>query len=162
MTRTFGSKMENQAIQTPVGFLEGRDAIYLDGIHHDYEKRTVVFIGEINASLATQYQGFAKWLGYQITFRGVDAISMTELDCYDHELDLASSFDRVTEPRLKSRIESCEQFVLATYDHIFELMATDYEFEITNERQAEQGGGGQAATRAESTTLNPVSEVRSQ
>ncbi|MCB1099433.1 MAG: hypothetical protein KDN22_27935 [Verrucomicrobiae bacterium] len=76
---------------------------------------------------------------------------MTELDCYEHELDLVSSFDRVTEPRLKSRNESCEQFVFATYDHVFELMATGYEFAITAERQAEQGGGGQVATRAELT-----------
>lgn len=144
-------RMKNQAIQTSVGFLEGRDAIYFDGLHHDYEKRTVSFFGEINASLASKYEGSAKWLRYQITFKGVDAISMTELDCYEHELELASSFDRVTEPRLKSRIESCEQFVLATYDHVFELMATGYEFEITNGHEAEQAGGGQAATRAELT-----------
>ena len=129
--------MKNHAISTPVGLLEGRDAIFLDGIQHDYKGRTVAYTGEINACLASKYEGAAEWLRYLIKFTGVDVISMTELDCYEYELNLASSFDRVAEPRLKSRIASCEQFVVATYDHVFELMATGYEFEITNERQAE-------------------------
>lgn len=129
--------MKNQPIQTSVGILEGRDAIYLERIDHDYARRRVAFVGEINANLASMYQGAAKWLRYQITFKGVDAMCMTELDCYEHELDLASSFDRVLVPRLKSRVKPCEQFVFATYDHVFELMASGYEIEISNEPPAQ-------------------------
>jgi len=122
--------MKNQAIQTVVGFLVGRDAIYLNDIQHDYTKRMVSFVGEINAGLATKYEGSAKWLGYQITFKGVGAVSMTELDCYEQERDLVSSFDLVIQPRRKGFSESSKQFVFATYDHVFELIAIDYAFEI--------------------------------
>lgn len=126
--------MENHAIKTSVGILAGRDAIYLDRFENDYSARKMTFVGEINATLASEYEGSSKWLGYRITFDGVDVIRMTELDCYEHELDLVSSFDRMPKARLKSRIEACEQFVFSTYDHIFEMMATGYQFEITSER----------------------------
>jgi len=137
--------MENEPIKTSIGLLVGRDAIYLDGIEHNYGDRTVVFSGEINATLASDYHGIAKWLGYRIAFAGVDALRMTELDCYDNEVHLASSFDRVPVPTMGSRIESCQQYVLATYDHVFELMAIGHEFIITGERQAEQDGADQPA-----------------
>jgi hypothetical protein len=130
--------MSNQPIKTSIGILSGRDAIYLDEIDSVYDKRTIVFVGEINASLASEYRGNAKWLKYKINFFGVDALRMTELDCYESEINLASSFDRVMVPTMKSRTMECKQFILATYDHIFEIMATDYEFEIIDERNAEQ------------------------
>lgn len=130
--------MENEPIKTAVGFLVGRDAIYLDGIEQNYADRTLIFSGEVNATLASEYDGSAKWLAYRIKFNGVDAIHMTELDCYQNELNLTSSFDRVPVPRMRSRIESCQQYTLATYDHVFDVMATGHEFEITGERRAEQ------------------------
>jgi len=124
--------MSHQSVNTEIGVISGRDAIYLDDVVQDYKHRTIVFSGEINSALASGYSGKEKWLKYSIKFTGVDCLSMTELDCYEYELEMLSSFDVLSKPRLKSRDRACKQFVFATYDHVFEVMAQDFDLAIEN------------------------------
>ena len=41
-------------IETELGVITGRDAIYLDKINHDYTNRKLQFIGEINGALCSE------------------------------------------------------------------------------------------------------------
>ena len=42
--------MEHYLIETKIGCIYGRDAIYLDEINHNYAKRKLKFVGEINGA----------------------------------------------------------------------------------------------------------------
>ncbi|NIX02165.1 MAG: hypothetical protein GWN13_28775, partial [Phycisphaerae bacterium] len=85
--------MDKQAfspVETPIGTLKGRDAIYLDSF--EYELHGLLRLtGEVNGKLASK--PVDDFLGYTITFSGVLAFKVVELDSWNFKS--ASSFDEI-------------------------------------------------------------------
>ena len=55
-------------IETEVGIISGKDAIYLDEIKYDYSKQSVNFIGELNSGLCSKTNDKDEFLKYSLTF----------------------------------------------------------------------------------------------
>jgi hypothetical protein len=71
--------VEHYLIETKIVYIYGRDAIYLDKIYHNYAKRKLKFVGEINGDCCsgTDDESFIK---FSLAFQGVFAFNSTELD----------------------------------------------------------------------------------
>ena len=135
-------------INTEVGIISGRDAIFLD------EQKLVqgdscgmIFVGELNGDLCSNNATGKEWIPYKLSFEYPIYYFCCELDLYDHLYRAklpkkSSSFDIVTKSDLltnltentidfSSRYEgNFSHFVLATYDYIYEIVARDFTLEI--------------------------------
>ncbi|MBP1175679.1 hypothetical protein JOE49_002931 [Paenibacillus sp. PvR133] len=126
-----------KAVQTPIGALYGRDAIYLDHVHMNYSKKELVLKGEINGGLAVEAtDGFVP---YELIFTEVYYFNMIELDVAlhlsDREYTQGSSFDELTDTPLLATIASArgknlKHLMLKTYDDIVEIACGDYKMTI--------------------------------
>jgi hypothetical protein len=73
-----------KAIETPLGFINGRDGIYLDDIRITDRTNTVTLDGAFNTALCSKAdQTTIDFDGCQITFSGVLALKIIELDSWD-------------------------------------------------------------------------------
>jgi len=126
------------AVVTPVGVVRGRDAVYLDAVDLDYTARRVGFRGTLNPALCSEAPRGDDWPGYEIVFRDVLALRMTELDLDGGEG--GSSFDEVVGSRwlkaLKARDRAAKvsaghrHFVPETYDDVFELVSSGFDLGV--------------------------------
>lgn len=121
--------MVHFAITTDLGLIEGRNAIYLDRLFQDHRSLDLTFEGEIDTRMTTGYIGESEWVSFRLKFFRSDSYVMTKLDCYEKIDDLPTCFNRLTEPFLKTRLSNFSQYSLATYDHIFDIIATEYSLE---------------------------------
>jgi hypothetical protein len=125
-------KQKNIPVVTPVGELYGRDAIFLDDVSAG--RRVLILKGEINGRLTSIPQD--RYIGYTLTFKGVIAFSMIELDaCKDFGI---SSFDEILDSgwigKIRASVErdvlNCSQlrhFFVQTYDDVFNVVCQTYE-----------------------------------
>lgn len=123
------------AVVTPVGVIRGRDAVYLNAVDLDHDARRVTLRGELNPRLCSEAPRGDDWPRYELVFRDVLALRMTELDLDDG--DGPSSFDEVHGSRwleaLRARDHSAKvsaahrHFVLEAYDDVFELIGTGFD-----------------------------------
>ena len=58
------------AVDTCLGFLNGRDCVYLDQMKRD-DLDNLTFIGEINGRLISQHRNKKEWFSYTLTFQRV-------------------------------------------------------------------------------------------
>lgn len=122
----------------------GRNAIYLDGFLETFDQGGLLFSGELSATQCSEYRGRGGWIEYDITFYGVRAFHSWDFELYPNRLQKVSSFDLVensawlkylSEVNLKdSSVLELEHFVLSTYDFIYEIAASKYEFRVGKER----------------------------
>lgn len=135
--------MRRIPIKTEIGYLAGRDAIFLDEVI--YDTRTLTLKGEFNGILSTEnLDGF---LGYKINFKNVYYMRSIELDVSfklleDEILDCESSFEEMFDTDVlkavqKARNLNLRQFMFWTYDDLFEIVCKDYELEILANREKE-------------------------
>jgi hypothetical protein len=76
------TKREYRPIETKIGILSGRDAIYLDSF--EYELQGLLRLsGEFNEKLASR--PVDKFVKYVLTFKNVLAFKVIELDSWDFE-----------------------------------------------------------------------------
>jgi len=139
MTETF------EPIETVAGVIYGRDAIFLDDVHFDYQKKTVELCGELNSTLCSKYKDKNSYIKYSLTFSGVLAFAMIELDLKDIG---SSSFDRVVnskwldEMRRKdhsAKVKSnLEHYFVCTYDDVFDIACETYELKILEAREKQK------------------------
>jgi hypothetical protein len=136
---------ERKAIETVVGIISGRDAIFLDKVEILSGKYGMTFTGELNGVLCSENKASDKWIPYKISFDDCIYHSCHELDLYSNERDLISSFDLVLKSDLLNSIfdkqdigkfsngskENYNHYVLATYDYIYEIVARDFKIEIS-------------------------------
>ncbi len=135
--------MKNIPVETEVGIIAGRNAIYLDTLDWNYRRAEVKFTGQFTASLCSGYQGDAYWLDYQLVFQGVISFKMVELD-FD-ESETASSFDRVND---SSWLRKCKEwddadkltpahqhYILTSYDDVFEFLASHFKLSVREARE---------------------------
>ena len=136
MTETF------EPIETVAGIIYGRDAIFLDEVHFDYEKKTVELRGELNSHLCSKYKDDTdSFIGYSLSFSGVLAFAMTELDFKDYG---NSSFDSVLNSKwldeMRQKDHSAEvkpnlvHYLVFTYDDVFDVACESYELKILEAR----------------------------
>ena len=137
MTETF------EPIQTVAGVIYGRDAIYLDDVHFDCEKKTIELRGELNSTLCSKYKDDENsFIGYSLSFSGVLAFAMTELDFKDYG---NSSFDRVINSKRLNEMRrkdhsakvkpNLEHYLVFTYDDVFDVVCETYELKILEARE---------------------------
>jgi hypothetical protein len=121
-------------IRTPVGMLSGRDAVYLDVVRHDCKADSLVFEGELNARLCSDYSGTHRWLGYRLTVTSPRHVEMWELDI--SPLRVKSSFDLVlmSETVEQLRLREFAHVVFSTYDFVYSIVCKDYTLSIISER----------------------------
>ena len=90
-------------LETPIGFLRGRDAIYLDALQ--YDGNALILEGECNGHLASNMS--EQWIGYTLKFTGVLAFQVVELDSWEHScyqpVPIASSFWEVIDSYWKAQ-----------------------------------------------------------
>lgn len=135
-----------EPIETVAGIILGRDAIYLDDINFDYQKKTLELRGELNSTLCSKYKNDDSFIGYKLTFSRVLAFAMIELDFRDH-LGV-SSFDRVVnsawldEMRRKDHSAkvkpNLEHYLIFTYDDVFDVACESYELKILGAREKQK------------------------
>ena len=120
-----------QPVETQIGFLWGRDAIYLTEVH--YDGHDLLLEGSINGHLATKTT--EKWLRYAIVFSGVLAFRSVELDSWHHLYSPAkiekTSFAEVINSRWKTDLggkvtPSDKHFYFSTYDDVFDIICRDF------------------------------------
>ncbi len=137
MTETF------EPIETVAGVIYGRDAIFLDDVHFDYQKNIIELRGELNSHLCSKYKDDEdSFISYSLTFSGVVAFAMTELDFKDYG---SSSFDRVVNSRWldemrrkdpSAKVKSnLEHYLVFTYDDVFDVVCETYELKILEARE---------------------------
>jgi hypothetical protein len=123
---------KHEPIQTPVGILYGRDAIYLDLMAVDIKAKKVTLHGVINGNLCSIPQR-SRFIKYTIAFVDVLALTMIELDSCDGEY--SSSFDEVIHSSWVSELggkvtSSHRHLVVHTYDDVFNVVCRQFELII--------------------------------
>jgi hypothetical protein len=107
-------------IKTKLGYIIGRDAIYLDFVKYSVDEVKLVFEGQISGDLCSVSQS-EEWIEYQLIFECVNQFKCTPIDDFDENRTL-SSFDEVAN---NLNIDSTD-YILSTYDHIYEINAKSY------------------------------------
>lgn len=127
-----------KAIETELGQIHGRDAIFLDDIQFNYQKNEVELIGEINGLLcsASDDDGF---IGYELLFKKVYYFNMVELDVSEQMFgDLfneSSSFGEILNSKILRDIKNArglelKQYVIYTYDDVFVIACQEFELRL--------------------------------
>ena len=115
--------MKKSAIATELGIIRGRDALYLDNAIFKDGMNTLVLEGQANGNLCSKPQR-GSYLAYRLTFKGVLAVKMIELDSWD--CDAVSSFDEVHDSEwirdLRGKVtDQHRHFCVQTYDEVFDV-----------------------------------------
>ncbi len=142
---------KNSPIQTKVGFVTGRDAIYLHKINLLSETEVCIageLMGNNCSKLGTDYE-----VKFSLTFKGMLLFNMCELDFDDTEYE--SCFDLIEDSEKLAKLRAVDKaafigkmdrgydengqfsdkiyhqhFVLHTYDTVFEIIAQSYNLVI--------------------------------
>jgi len=115
------------AIETTLGTLHGRDAIYLDQLSQEADR--LVLAGEINSNLCSGASAPDQWIQYRLEFARLVALKVWELELYPAETLVESSFDLVEDSKWAEAlgVSDLSHFVVSTYDYVYEVLASDFE-----------------------------------
>lgn len=124
-------------IETKIGVLKGRDAIYLDTF--DYDGSDLFVRGMMNGNLASNTT--ERDIFYSIRFRGVLALQVLELDSWFHlgwSSNRESSFDEVINSRWQASLggkvmPEHQHYSFATYDDIIDVVCHGFELCLRKE-----------------------------
>ena len=125
-----------QPIETEIGFLSGRDAIYLDEVI--YNGFDLALAGTINGALVTGVD--ERWLHYRIVFSEALAFRSVELDSWYHlyspKVGKKTSFAEILNSRWKAELggkitPDYKHFYFSTYDDVFDIVCMDFALEIS-------------------------------
>jgi hypothetical protein len=126
-----------EPVETVVGTISGRDAIYLDDVLFDYQKNSAELIGQFNSSLCSRL-GDDEFVDYSLTFEGVLAFTITELDL-STSFGI-SNFDRVVDSEWLAGFRESDHsakvkpnhqhFRIATYDDVIEVVCNNWSLRI--------------------------------
>lgn len=117
-------------IETPLGTLNGRDCIFLEGVSLLQHLNHLVLRCSVSELLCSKPRSDVDVsVPTTITFRGVLALLMVELDSWDWSGE--SSFDEVVDSEwvrsLGGKVTSAHRhFVVQTYDDVFQVVCEDY------------------------------------
>ncbi|SYX83164.1 hypothetical protein [Paenibacillus alvei] len=127
-----------KAIKTELGEIHGRDAIFLDDIQFNYQKKEVTLIGEISRGLCTESDD-EEFIGYELLFKKVYYFNMVELDVslqlFDHPYHDSSSFVEISNTKILRGIKNArdlelKQYIIYTYDDVFIIACQEFELRL--------------------------------
>ncbi|MEW4369064.1 hypothetical protein [Paenibacillus kandeliae] len=140
--------MKSKAVTTPLGLMYGRDAIYVDQVHYQYDRRKLLLEGSLNGELGSE-SDTEKFVPYQLTFEGVYYFRATELDLHFALDDMEDSenmegpiehsnwVEYTDSPLLRSareegkpELQEMRHFVLYTYDDVFKIGCRSYTLKL--------------------------------
>jgi len=130
-------------IETIVGLIKYRDAIFLDSVESD--GYTWSFTGELNGGHITKNSENKEWVPFKFLFKAVQNVFSCGIECVPVHLfpqieddGFISCFYRVENSRFLKNLpvregisrDSLVHFCLMTYDMAFHIIAEGYELEI--------------------------------
>jgi len=125
-------------IETSVGFLKGRDCIYIDTVLQN-ENSSLTFKGELNSNLLTDTKRNKDFLPYKLVFPQILAVFYCELDTYSNlNQPKSSMFDLIENSEWLESILIREDYDksiykhyrLSTYDYVFDIISIGYRLDI--------------------------------
>ena len=132
---------KRKIITTTIGTLRGRDCVFLDRLSMS-DSAMLVLEGTINTGVVRQFiapndMPASGELPYTLTFRGVLAVQVYELDTWesqehDDNVLLESSFEEIVDSpwiaSLQGKITPNDRhFRLMTYDDVVDVICRDFE-----------------------------------
>lgn len=123
-----------EPIETPLGFVRGRDGIYLDEVIFRDRTNQLVLIGALNSALcssaSTQEVEFDSC---RFTFSGVLAVRVIELDSWDWTGE--SSFDEILDSEWIDELggkvtASHRHFRVQTYDDVIDVVSDSFVIDL--------------------------------
>lgn len=124
---------EHKKIQTQLGYINGRDTIYLENIENSLFPLQLKLLGEISGNGCSLEKWKNEFLKYELFFSSVAMYNCFELDYFPYKKQLKSSFDEIVNSEWLEKLQLTEthkHFVVSTYDHIFEIIAKEYDLKI--------------------------------
>lgn len=129
--------MNSNAIETLIGIIKGRDAIFVDDFRHVYN--TIEITGEINGELCSRRPNKAEWYKYFLKFINVKVFKCENIDYYQWDkwntvssFDVISNSEWIEEYRFDNEI--FQQYILETYDNVYFIICESYSFDVIGER----------------------------
>jgi hypothetical protein len=130
-----------QPIETVVGFLSGRDAIFLDEFAYDTHHQ-LTLRGSFNGVVGSR--PLDEEIDYEMTFSDVLAFTVVELESSRvYEFEETFSFAEVIGSGWLPRLAAGDKFtpehrhyLVQTYDDLVEIVATGVAVQITGRRAA--------------------------
>ncbi len=136
-----------QPVETKFGVIQGRTSLSLDFFDFDCEENTLMLRGGL--CLTNRFmkdvraQADKDEVFYSITFRGVMAFSVLELDSwlhFHHERNFASEFDEVLHSRWQAKMITTgkvttehKHYAFATYDDVIDVICVDFQMSFRQE-----------------------------
>ena len=122
----------NTPIETDLGYIRGRDALFLRQVRFENRTTTLILEGAINAKLCSKSEATTDY-DYRLRFINVLALKMIELDSWHYTNQ--SSFDEILDSdwirQLRGKVTSDDRhFVVQTYDDVFEVVCEHFDFEV--------------------------------
>ncbi len=119
-----------QPVETPIGILKGRDAIFLDKLEVDIQQGTLMLEGSFNGRLASKP---VDDVSYALAFSGVLAFKVVELDSWDY--NAVSSFDEVLNSEWLTQLggkvdQSYKHYLIQTYDDVIDVVCRKFTLAI--------------------------------
>ena len=125
-------------IETMVGLIKCRDAIFLDDLKFDYAKNSITLLGQLNGNLCSKNETGQQYIDYSLTFTGLLGLQMIELDFSLYAGQ--SSFDMVENSKWlahmhendsASKVTAQHQhYLLMTYDDVFDVICASYDLKV--------------------------------
>ena len=111
-------------VETSLGVISGRDAIYLDEITLVIAERKLVLRGEFNGHLCSKRtHGF---IPYELIFHRVSDHKLTDLNQFGFERGV-SSFDEIV------GTGAPKEFLVRTYDDVLEVVCDGYQLVVLSD-----------------------------
>jgi hypothetical protein len=126
--------MKRVPIDTPFGYLKGRDAIHLDRVL--FEDRTNVVVLEGAVTRVSKEPLNIGFTGFSLRFSGTLAFRCLELD--SSKWDWTSCFEEIVDSdwvrTLGGKVtQKNRHFFVQTYDDVFDIVCDRYDFAVTKE-----------------------------
>ncbi|QPC82387.1 hypothetical protein G4Y79_22320 [Phototrophicus methaneseepsis] len=132
-------------IHTPLGILQGRDAIHIDGLHYDPQAGGQLrIVGQIDGSAVTDNSEGRDWYGFTLVFEDVQALTLTQVDTYGYAGGSVSSFDQVFHSRWRNELINKNSttvtgrhthYHLRTYDDVLDILSESFALVLDSEKR---------------------------
>ncbi|WP_342572253.1 hypothetical protein MKY85_07675 [Paenibacillus sp. FSL R5-0749] len=131
--------MQHQLMNTELGVISGRDAIFLDKLNFTSTSEAEL-IREINARLCSQVN-HENYIPYKFIVKGIYYFNMVDLDIsYSNilrDVNVHSSLIEVVDSNLLATIKEVRgldlrHIIICTYDEIFEIACKELEMKFYN------------------------------
>ncbi|MCP5098122.1 MAG: hypothetical protein GY943_21450 [Chloroflexi bacterium] len=122
-----------QPIQTRLGTIYGRDAIFLDELDVEIRSGFIKLSGSLNGKLCSKAS--AHWYNYELVFSNILAFKVIELDSWNFSYSV-SSFDEIINSmwiqELGGKVKpSHKHYLVQTYDDVIEVVCKSVKIQIS-------------------------------